>query len=297
MKAHDYTTTFLVDKTPAQAFKAITNIRGWWSEEIEGGTTKLNDEFTYHYKDVHTCTMKLVELVPNKKAVWLVLDNYFSFTKDKTEWKGTKVCFDITKDGNKTRVTFTHKGLVPAYECFDICSNAWGEFIQGSLRSLISKGKGKPNKKEKQADDYKAYVVVTTTHKEAYKVINNITAWWSEDFEGSLKKVKDVFTVRFGEVYITMKVKELVPNKKIAWLVTDCNKPWLKNKKEWKGTELIWEISDKDRNTQIAFTHNGLVPDIECYDVCSDAWGSYLKGSLRNLITKGEGKPTKMKKK
>lgn len=28
-----------------------------------------------------------------------------------------------------------------------------------------------------------------------------------------------------------------------------------------------------------------------CYDVCSDAWGGYITGSLRDLITTGEGQP------
>jgi Activator of Hsp90 ATPase homolog 1-like protein len=114
--------------------------------------------------------------------------------------------------------------------------------------------------------------------------------------EGSLQKPDDIFTVSFGEVYITMKVTESVPGKKIVWHVTDCNKPWLKNKKEWKGTELIWEISDKDNNTQILFTHKGLVPEVECYEVCSDAWSEYVKQSLWSLTSKGKGNPTQLKK-
>lgn len=297
MKTKDFSTTFLVDNTAAEAFKAITNPRGWWSEEIEGGTSKLNDEFTYHYKDVHNCRMKLIEVIPNEKVVWLVLDNYFSFTKEKTEWKGTKIIFEISKKDNKTQIRFTHQGLVPAYECYDICTNAWSEFITQSLWSLITKGKGRPNKKEKtEKQDYKATIIVTSPKQEAYHAINNVRGWWTEDLEGSLQKLNDSFTARFGEVYITMKVMELVPGKKIVWYVTDCNKPWLKNKKEWNGTELIWEISDKDNNTQILFTHKGLVPQIECYDACSDAWGEYLKQSLWSLITNKKGKPTKLKK-
>jgi hypothetical protein len=90
-----------------------------------------------------------VEVIPDKKVVWLVLDNYFSFTEDKSEWKGTQVIFEISKKDNKTEVRFAHLGLVPEYECFDICSNAWGSYINGSLRSLIATGKGRPNKKEK----------------------------------------------------------------------------------------------------------------------------------------------------
>ena len=93
MATTNFTTSFVVDQTPEQVFNAVTNVRGWWSEEIEGGTAKLNDEFDYHYKDVHKSKMKLIEVVPNKKVVWLVLDNYFKFTKDKTEWKNNKIVF------------------------------------------------------------------------------------------------------------------------------------------------------------------------------------------------------------
>ena len=53
---------------------------GGAGEEIEGGTEKLNDEFNYHYKDVHKCKMKITEFIPGKKVVWHVLDNHFSFS-------------------------------------------------------------------------------------------------------------------------------------------------------------------------------------------------------------------------
>ncbi len=148
MKSKDYTTTITVEQSPQQVFDAIKNPRGWWSENIEGTTTKLGDEWTYRYKDVHRCSMKVKEMVPNEKVVWHVLDNYFNFTQDRTEWKGTNVVFEIAKKGDKTEVRFTHVGLVSAYECYDVCSNAWGSYINGSLRCLIATGKGKPNPKE-----------------------------------------------------------------------------------------------------------------------------------------------------
>jgi len=145
MTTKDFTTTILVDNTPEEVFNAINNVRGWWSEEIEGSTDKLNSEFDYHYEDVHSCKMKIIELAPNKKIVWSVLDNYFKFTKDKSEWKGTKIIFDIAKKDNKTEMRFTHEGLVPAYECYEICRDAWTGYIQKSLRNLITTGKGQPN--------------------------------------------------------------------------------------------------------------------------------------------------------
>ena len=150
MNDQHFTTTFMVDQTPEEAIGAIKNVRGWWSEEIEGSTDKLGDEFTYRYKDVHSCKMKLIEVIPHKKVVWLVVDNYFNFTKDKSEWKGTRITFEVSEKDNQTEIRFTHLGLVPEYECFDICSNAWGSYMSGSLRTLITTGKGQPNPKEKR---------------------------------------------------------------------------------------------------------------------------------------------------
>ena len=149
MQNQDFTTTILVDQTPKEVFDAINNVRGWWSEEIEGGTNKLNDEFSYRYEDVHSCKMKLIEVIPRKKIVWLVLDNYFKFTKDKSEWTGTKIIFEIAREDNKTQLRFTHLGLVPEYECFEICRDAWTNYVRNSLRNLISTGKGQPNGKDK----------------------------------------------------------------------------------------------------------------------------------------------------
>jgi len=143
--------------------------------------------------------------------------------------------------------------------------------------------------------DYTTTLLVAQTPEEAFNAINNVNAWWSEDMEGSTDTLNDVFTVNFGEVFITSKVVELIPGKKIAWLVTDCNKPWLKNTKEWNGTKMSWEISKRDDKTQIRFTHVGLAPEIECFDVCSNAWAEYLQGSLLKLITIGKGQPTRTK--
>ena len=145
----DFSTTILVDQTPQEAFDAINNVRGWWSEEIEGGTEKLNDEFNYHFQNVHRCKMKIIESIPGKKVVWKVLENYFELTEDKAEWTGTTIDFDIAEKEGKTLVRMTHMGLVPEYECYDICKIAWTTYIQQSLFNLITTGKGKPNGKDK----------------------------------------------------------------------------------------------------------------------------------------------------
>jgi hypothetical protein len=149
MKNQNLNHSFTVDKTPKEVFDAINNVRGWWSGQIDGKTEKLGDEFTYRYKDFHRSTQKITESVPGKKVVWTVLDSYLSFVEDKTEWNGTKVIFEISiKTFGTTEVRFTHQGLTSQVECFDACNDAWGSYVKGSLKNLITLGKGQPNKIE-----------------------------------------------------------------------------------------------------------------------------------------------------
>lgn len=145
MTDQNFATTFTVNQSPQEVFAAINNVRGWWSEEIEGSTDQLGAVFYYHFQDLHRCTVKVTELVPNKKVAWRVLDNYFSFIQDQSEWRGTEAIFEIAKAGEKTEIRFTHVGLVPAYECFNVCSNAWGTYLNASLQNLIVTGTGQPN--------------------------------------------------------------------------------------------------------------------------------------------------------
>jgi Activator of Hsp90 ATPase homolog 1-like protein len=151
MSSQNFTTAFLVDQTPDQAFAAITDVRGWWSGEIEGRTDAPGEEFTYRYQDVHYTKQRISELVPGRKVVWQIVDAYLNFTDDPHEWTGTEVVFEVAPKGDQTEVRFSHIGLTPESECYDQCSSAWSFYIVGSLRRLITTGEGEPNVQESGA--------------------------------------------------------------------------------------------------------------------------------------------------
>ncbi|WP_433193705.1 SRPBCC family protein [Nocardia sp. CA-107356] len=145
MTSQSFTTTISVDRTAEEVFNAVTDVRGWWSRAVEGGTERSGDEFVFTVPGIHRSEMRLTEVVPNKKVVWLAVDNRLEFVEDKTEWNGTEIHFDISEKNGKTELRFTHIGLVPEFECFDACSTGWSFYINESLRDLITTGTGQPS--------------------------------------------------------------------------------------------------------------------------------------------------------
>jgi uncharacterized protein YndB with AHSA1/START domain len=286
MKKQDFTVSFLVDKTPQEAFDAINNVRGWWSGEIEGATEKPGDEFSYRYKDFHYSKQRLVEVVPAKRVVWLVTESSINFVADKNEWVDTKMIFEIAATGSQTEIRFTHQGLVPSFECYDACSNAWTGYISDSLRNFISASSSKPQ-------DFTRSFLVDNTPDEVFAAVTDVRGWWSENISGSTAKLGSEFKYHYQDVHLCkIRIIELVPGQKVVWLVLDNYFQFTKDKSEWRNTKIIFEIARAGRQTELRFTHQGLVPDYECYDVCNDAWTHFVCESLRGLITTGKGDPT-----
>ena len=134
-------------------------------------------------------------------------------------------------------------------------------------------------------------ITVNATAEETLKKISQVKHWWAKNFTGSAENLNDTFNVRFGDTYVDFKISELVPIKKVVWKVTDCNLEWIKAKKEWNGTEVVFELTPKGSSTQIDFTHIGLVPGVECYNDCEAGWTGHVTSSLVNFINTGQGKP------
>lgn len=142
--------------------------------------------------------------------------------------------------------------------------------------------------------DFTTTILADRSPEEVFNAIKNVRQWWSgyysEEITGNTEELHDEFSFRAGKGahYSRQKLIEVVPGKKIVWLVTDSELSFLENKNEWTGTKIIFEISKKENKTQLVFTHEGLVPEIECYDSCAPAWTKYLENKLLPLITTGK---------
>ena len=142
METKNYTATIEVAKSPKDVFNLIKEVSKWWSKDFEGRSAKLNDEFVICHPDRHYSKQKLVEVIPDKKVVWLVTDSKLNWLKkDKYEWTNTKMVFEITTNGDKTVLHFTHEGLVPEIECYAMCEQGWNMVIKDWLFNFITNGK------------------------------------------------------------------------------------------------------------------------------------------------------------
>lgn len=139
--------------------------------------------------------------------------------------------------------------------------------------------------------NYHARISAHLAPREVTEKINRLNAWWAGNFEGSAQKLDDVFTLRFGETWVTFKVVEMVAERRIEWEVIDCCLHWLADKTEWNNTYLVWDLAAQKNSTQVDFTHVGLIPEVECYNECRKGWDFYIKESLAKWLTENRGLP------
>jgi hypothetical protein len=134
----DFTTTFTVDRAPAEVVAAISDVRAWWTGQIDGSADALGDEFTYAYADLHRSVQR-VTAHGVEGIDWSVLEGGPNFTDAANEWGGTVIRFALLPVGSGTEVRFTHVGLSPQLECYDACSPAWAGFAE-ALQRFIATG-------------------------------------------------------------------------------------------------------------------------------------------------------------
>lgn len=138
--------------------------------------------------------------------------------------------------------------------------------------------------------DFTSSISAKISADEAIKKISNVPGWWGVTFTGSAEKQNDTFTVTMGgDSFFHFTVTELIPGKRVVWLVTDCNMPWYTDKKEWANTRLIFDLQEKNGETSLNFKHEGLTPDVECYKDCEPGWTHWIKTSLFSYFTTGKG--------
>lgn len=139
---------------------------------------------------------------------------------------------------------------------------------------------------------YTTSFTVRQTPAEVFAAINSVRGWWSAGIDGPTDALGAEFVFQHKGLHrTTQRITEFVPGTKVVWHVTESHIAFVKDAAEWMDTEIVFEIGRRDGETELRFTHVGLVPAVECYRDCSGAWGSLINRSLRALIATGTGFP------
>jgi len=263
-----------LSKSPANVFNHVTDLAKWWPEEFIGDGIKPGAEFSLKTGDGHYSKNKVIDFVQDKKLVWLTTESIRK--SDGYDWSGTKFVFELSPKGDKTLLKFTYAGIVLENEkerLVEICDMC----IKGMLYNFV--------------ESFSATIEVSNSPQEIFHRITKDTAkWWGgKDFSGKSINPNDEFIINHpGAHYSKQKLVEVIPGKKLVWLVTESNLSWLKNQEEWTNTKMIFEIRAKNYSYLLHFTHEGLTPEKESYLRCSEGWNMVIKDWLYNLIMYGK---------
>jgi uncharacterized protein YndB with AHSA1/START domain len=120
-------------------FRAVTEqegLRGWWTRQATAAPLvgHLN-EFPFASGDYNA--MRVVALDDGRRVEWECVDGA-------EEWVGTRVVFEMARDGDGTRLEFLHTGWRTETPFFRMCREAWRYYI-GSLGSYCEGRPGRPS--------------------------------------------------------------------------------------------------------------------------------------------------------
>lgn len=277
-------------RSPEDVFAHLVDLSNWWPEDFAGENVRLGGEFILKIGGEHFSKNRVVEFVPGKRLVWLTTESQRK--ADGYDWSGTKFIFELTPKSDHTQLTFTYDGVVLENETerlVQVCDMC----INDLFYNFLMNGSAKPalTHSETRSKSYTAIIEVANSPDEIFeRITNDVAKWWGgKDLSGSSTHLNDEFIVDHpGAHYSKQRLVEVIPVKKVVWHVTESKLSWLKDEEEWTNTKMVFEISAKSYSCLLHFTHEGLVPEKECYARCSEGWSMVIKDRLYNLIMYGK---------
>lgn len=150
MTAPSYTKSIDVQADPSAAFKAVTHgVAGWWTRP-DKPLANVGDRAKFTFPPgVSYWTFELTGMEEPGRVEWTCVDALHIHEGQpkeiETEWLNTKVFWNITKNGEGSRIEMRHQGLTPELLCYEICEAGWDMFFLGSLKQYLDTGQGKPH--------------------------------------------------------------------------------------------------------------------------------------------------------
>ena len=178
--------------------------------------------------------------------------------------EGFSTCtMEIERIGAAVKLSIRHTIDVERSKLIEKVSGGWPKVLS-NLKSLLETGAVAMGEPYAKGRDYTTTIRADSPATQAVEAIDRVGAWWTKSFEGSTQQVGDTFRVRFGETFVVFEILEHT-GERIVWRVKESLLPWLRDKTEWTGTDVVWHVTVDGRETTVQMTHKGLVPNAECY--------------------------------
>ncbi len=145
---------------------------------------------------------------------------------------------------------------------------------------------------------YHRIISVNASPEKVYQALTSgYENWWTSTHGKCFNELGDQikFTFSPNVSFWTMEAKTLKPNKLVELECVDAyhlidSKPDA-SQTEWLGTKMVWNIEADEDQTTVHFTHNGLTPNLHCYEVCETGWDMFFVESLKAYLNTGVGSP------
>jgi len=129
---------------------------------------------------------------------------------------------------------------------------------------------------------------------EALTTAKGLQGWWTATCEVGAE-AGALSTFWFGQTHNVMRIERLEPDREVVWRCVKQHHhapSQLTRTDEWIGTRLVFQLAaPTPASTILEFEHIGLMPGLECYEICDLAWDHFLKRSLKNYVETGRGEP------
>ena len=145
---------------------------------------------------------------------------------------------------------------------------------------------------------FRAQIVVLADPLAAFEAVAaGMARWWSAAAEGDLAQEGRRVVVRFAgqQSYWVFEAAEVAPGRRLVAVCVDAHhvvdgKPEAV-RTEWLGTRLVWDFAPVSGGTRVTLCHEGLVPDLHCYEVCEAGWAQFFGRSLKRYLDGQGGVP------
>ena len=101
----------------------------WWTRDVVGDAVP-GGELAFRFgRPEASAVMTIIDLSPPDRVVWECVHG-------PDEWLGTRITFELRRNGDETVVLFTHGGWREPVEFMHHCSTKWGYFLLGLKAGL-----------------------------------------------------------------------------------------------------------------------------------------------------------------